>query len=91
MPRLRGLVSPSLATKSRDLTTRAWRLHQPYWRGMATAASPELYDVVCVGGGPAGLSLLASLREHLVSGTPKPEADVCKDPPRNWLIYGWPL
>ncbi|KAF2875002.1 hypothetical protein BDV95DRAFT_675190 [Massariosphaeria phaeospora] len=27
-----------------------------------SAASPEIYDVVCVGGGPAGLSLLAGLR-----------------------------
>lgn len=25
-------------------------------------AGPEIYDVVCVGGGPAGLSLLAGLR-----------------------------
>ncbi|PYH46735.1 putative ubiquinone biosynthesis monooxgenase (Coq6) [Aspergillus saccharolyticus JOP 1030-1] len=27
-----------------------------------TSASPEIYDVVCVGGGPAGLGLLAALR-----------------------------
>ena len=25
---------------------------------------PDIYDVVCVGGGPAGLSLLAGLREY---------------------------
>ncbi|KAI9834754.1 MAG: hypothetical protein M1819_002840 [Sarea resinae] len=33
-------------------------------RGYATAATktPEIFDVVCVGGGPAGLSLLTALR-----------------------------
>ncbi|KAI9736909.1 MAG: putative ubiquinone biosynthesis monooxygenase [Claussenomyces sp. TS43310] len=33
-------------------------------RGLATAANPEIFDVVCVGGGPAGLSVLAALRSH---------------------------
>jgi ubiquinone biosynthesis monooxygenase Coq6 len=27
---------------------------------------PEIYDVVCVGGGPAGLSLLAALSIHIL-------------------------
>lgn len=31
-------------------------------RRMATAADPDVYDVTVVGGGPAGLSLLAALR-----------------------------
>lgn len=34
------------------------------WRGLATVASdalPDIYDVVCVGGGPAGLGLVAAL------------------------------
>lgn len=31
-------------------------------RAYATNATPEIYDVVCVGGGPAGLSLLTALR-----------------------------
>src|SRR6266498_3693447 len=35
-------------------------------RGYATAAAsaPEIYDVVCVGGGPVGLSLLAALSRY---------------------------
>ncbi|CRK41002.1 hypothetical protein BN1708_008407 [Verticillium longisporum] len=35
-------------------------------RSFATAAAsnPDIYDVVCVGGGPAGLSLLAALRSN---------------------------
>lgn len=33
-------------------------------RFYAAAAKPELYDIVCVGGGPAGLSLLAALRMY---------------------------
>lgn len=28
----------------------------------ASFAEPDIYDVVCVGGGPAGLSLLTALR-----------------------------
>jgi len=36
-------------------------------RYATSAVNPEIYDVVCVGGGPAGLSLLAALRtsQHL--------------------------
>ncbi|KAF2442009.1 ubiquinone biosynthesis hydrox [Karstenula rhodostoma CBS 690.94] len=37
-------------------------------RSASTAASaPEIYDVVCVGGGPAGLSLLAGLKASPVT------------------------
>ncbi|KAG7150313.1 hypothetical protein HYQ46_000753 [Verticillium longisporum] len=31
---------------------------------IAAASNPDIYDVVCVGGGPAGLSLLAALRSN---------------------------
>ena len=37
------------------------------YRGYASAAKPEIFDVVCVGGGPAGLSLLAGLRKTEIS------------------------
>ena len=33
----------------------------------APVANLDIYDVVCVGGGPAGLSLLAALRMYLLS------------------------
>ncbi|KAK7540598.1 ubiquinone biosynthesis monooxygenase COQ6 [Phyllosticta citribraziliensis] len=33
----------------------------------STTATPEIYDVVCVGGGPAGLSLLSGLRSSPVT------------------------
>ncbi|EPE29652.1 FAD/NAD(P)-binding protein [Glarea lozoyensis ATCC 20868] len=39
-------------------------------RGYATTSQPstlEIYDVVCVGGGPAGLSLLAALRANPIT------------------------
>ncbi|KAK4105906.1 ubiquinone biosynthesis hydrox [Parathielavia hyrcaniae] len=36
-------------------------------RAYSAAAQPYLYDVVCVGGGPAGLSLLTALRTNPVT------------------------
>ena len=30
----------------------------------SAASTPEIYDVVCIGGGPAGLSILSALRSH---------------------------
>lgn len=39
----------------------------PPKRRYATATRQEVFDVVCVGGGPAGLSLLAALRMILRS------------------------
>ncbi|EAQ92855.1 hypothetical protein CHGG_01090 [Chaetomium globosum CBS 148.51] len=33
----------------------------------STSAQPDIYDVVCVGGGPAGLSLLTALRANPVT------------------------
>ena len=48
---LRPYICPSCA-RSIKLQSRRY----------ATAAPPDIYDVVCVGGGPAGLSLLTALR-----------------------------
>ncbi|KAH8676646.1 hypothetical protein BGZ60DRAFT_371620 [Tricladium varicosporioides] len=36
-------------------------------RSYATSRKPEVFDVVCVGGGPAGLSLLAALRSNPIT------------------------
>lgn len=36
----------------------------PSRRQYSSQSQPEIYDVVCVGGGPAGLSLLTALRKH---------------------------
>ncbi|KAK0731787.1 hypothetical protein B0H67DRAFT_474919 [Lasiosphaeris hirsuta] len=36
-------------------------------RAYSRAAQPDIYDVVCVGGGPAGLSLLTALRANPVT------------------------
>ncbi|TVY20616.1 Ubiquinone biosynthesis monooxygenase COQ6, partial [Lachnellula arida] len=46
---------------------------KPQRRNYASASSrnPEIFDVVCVGGGPAGLSLLAALRASPITSTLK--------------------
>lgn len=41
------------------------RLNQRF--ASSSASAPEVYDVVCVGGGPAGLSLLAGLKASPVT------------------------
>jgi ubiquinone biosynthesis monooxygenase Coq6 len=41
------------------------RLHRRFASGSADV--PQVYDVVCVGGGPAGLSLLAGLKASPVT------------------------
>ncbi|KAI1299129.1 hypothetical protein F5Y03DRAFT_366288 [Xylaria venustula] len=40
------------------------KLRQSLARSYASTSHPEIYDVVCVGGGPAGLSLLAALKAN---------------------------
>lgn len=40
-------------------------LRRSVWTSAAlTATNPEIFDVVCVGGGPAGLSLISALQTH---------------------------
>lgn len=59
-----------------DISRVSWRYsipstHRTFWSSSASAVQeasnpptgPEIYDVVCVGGGPAGLSLLSALRK----------------------------
>ncbi|KAK3939667.1 hypothetical protein QBC46DRAFT_315293 [Diplogelasinospora grovesii] len=49
--------------------TRRFQLQRRQQRtfASASAAKPDIYDVVCVGGGPAGLSLLTALRSSPVT------------------------
>jgi ubiquinone biosynthesis monooxygenase Coq6 len=42
------------------------RQYQFQLRRASTSTQDNIYDVVCVGGGPAGLSLLTALRKLLV-------------------------
>lgn len=53
----------------RAASTPAVRLRIRLQRRFASTSpnAPEIYDVVCVGGGPAGLSLLAGLKASPVT------------------------
>ncbi|RFU36112.1 hypothetical protein B7463_g286, partial [Scytalidium lignicola] len=58
-------------------------------RSYATSAlKPEIYDVVCVGGGPAGLSLLAALRSSPVTSNLRIALIESQDlaPLRSWSL-----
>ncbi|KAK2626733.1 hypothetical protein QTJ16_003908 [Diplocarpon rosae] len=56
-------ISTSRLTSSFVCTSCTRRLNrQRRTYGTAIFKTPDIYDVVCVGGGPAGLSLLAALR-----------------------------
>ncbi|KAI1335629.1 hypothetical protein F5Y15DRAFT_409041 [Xylariaceae sp. FL0016] len=52
----------------RPISNLCWscsrRLKVPSIRRHASTARPDIYDIVCVGGGPAGLSLLAALKSN---------------------------
>ena len=41
------------------------RLRQALYSTTTNASKPEIYDLVCVGGGPAGLSLISGLRSQI--------------------------
>lgn len=60
------MVYTQMARPSNSLLSRILQLTPSLRRSFASTAlrhaQPELYDVVCVGGGPAGLSLLSALR-----------------------------
>ncbi|KAH8602549.1 putative ubiquinone biosynthesis monooxygenase coq6 [Bisporella sp. PMI_857] len=52
----------------RNCTRQLGRRRRQY---ATITSTPEIYDVVCVGGGPAGLSLLAALRSSSVTANLK--------------------
>lgn len=57
----RGLLAtPSFVCRSCSRTARS------QWRRSYSTSKDDIYDVVCVGGGPAGLSLLTALRMHIL-------------------------
>ena len=54
---------PAVASRGLSPRSAVWvrvRLGRRF--ASSSADAPEVYDVVCVGGGPAGLSLLAGLK-----------------------------
>ena len=55
---------PRLPLRAHGALSRAFTVRtQLYTRQRcASTSAPEIYDVVCVGGGPVGLSLLTGLR-----------------------------
>ncbi|UKZ51713.1 hypothetical protein TrVGV298_005476 [Trichoderma virens] len=55
------MASPRFICRS---CSRQARGSASYRRSYATASSQDIYDVVCIGGGPAGLSLLTALRAN---------------------------
>src|SRR5512140_3079880 len=64
----------------RSCGRRGFRAQRQGRRAYAgTASRDDIYDVVCVGGGPAGLSLLAALRTYQTShALTYKEADVSR-------------
>jgi hypothetical protein len=70
-PLSRPVMPPRLPLRAprAPLPRNAARVHISPIRRFASTSSdaPEVYDVVCVGGGPAGLSLLAGLKASPVT------------------------
>lgn len=57
--RSRSLNSYICSTCTRQLARQSQRRN---YASPSSSSNPEIFDLVCVGGGPAGLSLLAALR-----------------------------
>ncbi|KAG5999224.1 hypothetical protein E4U43_002212 [Claviceps pusilla] len=56
-----------LARPSRFACKRCSRSARRQWTRSYSTSRDEIYDVVCIGGGPAGLSLLAALRANPIT------------------------